>query len=578
MPDGAIFEARIRLAHQTVLQNNCAPHNPEQCVRWGPLLYDPALARERHFLVIGATRSGKTSLLRLLLQSLHRTDNTRCIVYDFKTEFIPCLNPSNDRPITDLYHILNPYDARGSAWDIAKDVDENSSDTLAKILIPSGRDKRDEYFTPTLRSILSAIVRALIEQSGERWTFLDLMLALQSDNIRAVLATTAEGRRLYNAHCVGNGQTQQNLISMLDQCSQKYLRIAAAWSKATQTVSLRQWALHDSKGILLGHNSRGSASIKPVILAILHFLFYELTDSTDAKPYHTFMVLDEFRRLGKLPQIIDVVQAAISQKLSLVLGVHDVESIKGVYGQEALGILGPCDFKAILRNTNPDTLAWASHIIGQQDVTIEQKSTSESESLMHAEEKDQHRRRTTGTGSAKNRHHVSRPAVPAEAIMQLPPASPDSGISGYFIGPGHPPYLGTLPGDLFSTFENNEDEGNSVDNYYLWRHRSVDDNQVEKAFVRTPPENFRPPEDSFSTLAALGFQPDHTPHTKPFPRKFADRAEPTEHSADDLTESTATPPPAANKSPSTKPKKNHDLHKMVWDDELETFRPRSEDD
>ena len=135
LPDGAVFVGRIRLAHQEVLQQELV-RNAEKCVRWGPLLYQPHLAQERHFLVMGMPRSGKTTLLRLLLQSLHRMDDARVVVYDFKNELLPGLNPSPQQPVTDSYHIINPYDARGSAWDIAKDVDENSASTLAQILIP----------------------------------------------------------------------------------------------------------------------------------------------------------------------------------------------------------------------------------------------------------------------------------------------------------------------------------------------------------------------------------------------------------------------------------------------------------
>ncbi|MAT73432.1 MAG: hypothetical protein CMJ58_28445 [Planctomycetaceae bacterium] len=582
LPDGAIYLGRTRLAHQEVLESEFNHKNNEQCIRWGPLLYAPELAFERHFLVLGSTRSGKTTILRLLLQSLHRNPDARCIVYDYKTDLIPALIPSQEHTISDLYHILNPYDARGAAWDIAKDVDENSAPTLSEILLPSTKhDEGSNYFTRVTRSLLTATVRALIHQAADSWTFLDLMLALQSENIRSVLATTTEGRRLYNAHVAGDGQTQQNVLSGLNECADRYVRIAAAWARADERISFRHWAINDSKGILLGNSIRNSASIKPVILCIIHFLFHELLDGAEQKPYHTFMVLDEFARLGHVPQIVDVIQAALSQRLSLVLGVHDLESVQKVYREATTSILGPCSFKAFLRNTTPETARWISNAIGEQDVSIEVRSTSKSESFSPSSAAEDKDRRTTGTSSTSNWQYLRRPAVPMEEIMGLPPINPDTGISGFFLGPGHPPYRGNLYYNLFCGPVTKvwgriiRRDGQFSKEYLLWQ-----ESQQDPKFIPTPPEHFRPPEDSFSTLAALGFQRDLTPYAQPLPIERPTPA-PIENSPPqepelELSQHQIAEPPAG--PPMAQLPKKHKLADMVWDDELETFVLRSRED
>ncbi len=579
--DGAEYLGRTRLGHQEILEVSSSGS-----IRWGPLLYDCRDATKLHFLVVGMPRSGKTTLLRLLIQSLHRERKTRCIVYDFKTDLIPALKPPGIDSFTSYYHLLNPYDSRSSAWDVAKDVDDSSAETLASILMGTEQQGGDKYFKRIPRNILSATVRALISKAGNKWTLLDLMLAIQSENIRSVLAATPEGRRVYNTNIKGGGEsgTQQNVISELHDCSQRYLRIASAWSRCSKKLSLREWALNDSKGIVLGNSIRNSASIKPVIRAIIHFLFYELLDNTAKKPHHTFMVLDEFSRLGLLPQISDVMEAAPSQGLSLALGIHDLETVKSVYGQSATAILGACGMRAYLRNENPETVRWLSRQFGDQDVLIERESSSQSESESLAETEGEEARRSQGSTLGRSKQQITRSAVSPECFMQLPLADAYDGITGYFAGPDHPPYRGVLNDEVFSTGTKSDEDGTAVRNYFLWH---CDEDERECEFLATPPEMFSPPEDTFSTLEALGFEYDPDPHSKPLPTERPKAQSKTDANngspaspeiRPEVPDSNIEHAPHASVDMTKQERKNPPLSDCVWDDELQNWRLKTDSD
>ena len=166
-----------------------------------------------------------------------------------------------------------------------------------------------------------------------------------------------------------------------------------------------------------------------------------------------------------------------------------------------------------------------------------------------------------------------------ESILHLPSVDFTYGIPGFFVGPGHTPYRGLLDDEVFFDCHS-DDDGKSVYDYYLWPDRLVDSDPP------TPPGNFRPPEDSFSTLYALGFQPDHSQHAKTFPRDFKT---PPQHSvAVDGEESArnqkADESPLEPKAPfvedQSRPSadKKHDLADMHWDDDLETFVPNGENE
>src|SRR5262245_2108415 len=115
--------------------------------------YDAATA---HFAFIGSSGSGKTTAIRLLMQSIFGIATkygipTRALVYDSKRELLPVLHgifrrlgrTDAEQKIT----LLNPFDVRGVAWDIAADIKEPAhAQELATILVP---DNAKEPFFPS---------------------------------------------------------------------------------------------------------------------------------------------------------------------------------------------------------------------------------------------------------------------------------------------------------------------------------------------------------------------------------------------------------------------------------------------
>jgi hypothetical protein len=397
------------------------------------------------------------------------------VIYDHKPDLIPLLTPDPNVSTREFFYIFNPYDARSVAWNVAADVTPNSAKTLAAILIPP--DQKD-YFTTTPRKILATAVRALISKAratNKTWTFLHLMLAIHPSNLRSVLSTTSEGRHCYDNDIKGDQQTQQNVRSYLDQCCDRYLRIATAWHRTSESLSLTQWARSssDQKGIILGNYEPVHDEIQPLNQAILHFLSRALLDQSMSKSFRTFLILDEFEQLGPISDLARTIHTGRTQKLNLVFGVHDFDTLKKHYGEETFGILGECGFKAFLRVENPSVAEWLSWKIGDQGVYVHHTSTSMAESqsaATHRERKtpspsttqwdptdpEQADDRSQSTGKTQtttsSKHYLQRRAVPPEVILALRPPSATTGLDGYFQGPPYPVfYRGHIdPSVLFS--------------------------------------------------------------------------------------------------------------------------------
>ncbi len=105
-------------------------------VKWGSYRL-PAEAATEHFLFVGSTGSGKSVLIKMLMNSAFKeqaADGTRAVVYDAKQDILPFLSHLVPQ---ERIQILHPFDTRGWAWDIAKDVTSLlAARQIASILVP----------------------------------------------------------------------------------------------------------------------------------------------------------------------------------------------------------------------------------------------------------------------------------------------------------------------------------------------------------------------------------------------------------------------------------------------------------
>jgi Type IV secretion-system coupling protein DNA-binding domain len=121
----------------------------------------PIREATRHFLVCGTTGSGKTTAIRLFLQSIanrfhkERGCPEQLIVFDAKGDMIPILAGLGLKPTEENVCIMNPFDARSKVWNFADGVQEPAmARHLATLLIP----ERLSHGERTVTS-LSALIR-----------------------------------------------------------------------------------------------------------------------------------------------------------------------------------------------------------------------------------------------------------------------------------------------------------------------------------------------------------------------------------------------------------------------------------
>ena len=347
----------------------------------------PFASKEGHFCVVGATGSGKTVTIRLFLQRIvpELTGGKlqgRALIYDAKQDILPILaNLGGDCPV----HILNPFDARSSSWDMAKDISEPATAYQVASLIISDPEKADGnsmFFVNTMRNIMSSVIQSLIEFAPGLWTFRDVLLAMATEkNLRLVLERTAKGRQVLEA-CLREGETFDNIRASIEARISEYEIIAALWhssdSRGGPRFSLSDWLC--SRSIAVLGNRESSRKVMDTLNALLFNRLVELiNDGPEKRDETTWIVFDEVRRAGKLDKLKDLLLFGRSKGASVLLGLQDVDGLREVYGANVANeILGQCANKAVLWLNSPETAKWASSLFGEEEVIDVHRNRSDS--------------------------------------------------------------------------------------------------------------------------------------------------------------------------------------------------------
>jgi len=424
LQDGAFLQRGPRLADQHILQKLFPDHGP----KWGALRFGGhPEALGHHYCVVGAPRSGKTVLIRLLLQT---TPDARLIVYDDKTNLVSAISHLGRK-----LHILNPFDARSAAWDIAKDADSsNRTAQIARLLVPDA-PTQNPYFANAAKQLLAGVMDALNSTAPGQWSFLDLLLSAQSTNVRDVLSKHEPGRSLLQTHLPSaDDATARNVLAILDTELSPYKPIAAAWSHTQTKISLTDWVRNSAADLVLGNHDAHRAAMGAINRVFFQLLAESLLDVPNRPETKTptFVILDELEQLGTLESLLPLIHKGGAALVTLVLGFHDIQELRHHYGQATDGILAMCGHFAFLRVDNSETARFASDLMGEQHVLVEQRATSPA---------NQHQ-----TQSMSHRH-VQRPLVPPTELQQLPLTDRHAGLTGYFMSVCHPTYRCHISGD-----------------------------------------------------------------------------------------------------------------------------------
>lgn len=336
---------------------------------WGGEFLDDEQA-SLHFLALGSTGSGKTINILLLMRSVIKRlmepgSDVRAVVYDSKTDLLSTIKGmgvSQENLV-----ILNPFDERRRAWDLAKDITTPAeADDMATLLIPADPSAKDPYFAHMAQRFLSGVIQAFQFNAPGQWTLRDLVLSAKDPEILKRIFLSCRYTQDLCRH-FGAELTSENVRSTMDGRLLALQSVAASWHRAKETFTIGEW-MKNQQVLVLGNSPKGRDPIRRINQLLFTSLAKEVLGKPGRERSKHWFFLDELRELGELDYLADMMIVGRSKGASMILGFQDVHGLYAEYGKErASEIIGCTQNFALLRinATQPETQKWASDVAGQ---------------------------------------------------------------------------------------------------------------------------------------------------------------------------------------------------------------------
>ena len=402
------------------------PHPEEKChLNIGGIKL-PHSSSEEHVLFDGCPGSGKTMMLRVILQSIlgcMQMVGGLLIANDYKGDLYQKLKYYAQTHGIPFYY-FNPNSSNSFCWDVAKDVgnDFEYALELLSILIPSSGNLKDSDFWQKAAIVFAeTVLKVFVEKCPGKWGIHDLYNGCFNDEeivrkfVNQISSNHYAKNALYeNKASEAVGSVQLTLYTAL--ASVKLLAKYQYYAQTAKTnrpplVSLKE-ILEPREGgaiLLFGHDNAKMYSAVPCIQAMFKVIVDRLLAKKDVPStpdhYHTWICWDEFAEYKHLPRVVDLLNKSRSKKVSLYMVVQHFAQLEAIYKEQAAEFAQCCNFKFYMRSGDIKNATWKS------------KQTAHIQRIT----------RTTSVGrdGSSNSYRAERiPAFREEFFLNIPPFKP----------------------------------------------------------------------------------------------------------------------------------------------------------
>lgn len=393
----------------------------------------PFEAGVTHFFFAGTSGSGKTTEIRLLLQSFAPyigqpgfDYEQKMVGFDPKQELLSILFGMGVAP--EKIILLNPFDRRSAKWDLARDIRTEAAAIQFAVTIAPETNDTNRFFTDAARDIIVGAIVALNHLAPLKWDLRDLIQSLSKKrNLIALFSSCAyvEDRLDY----FEESKTAANIMATIRTIIAPYRTIAACWHHADESVSLADW-VEDKQGsfLILGYNTRvreALSAINRIVIQRLVELNLALEESETRRIYY---VLDEARFLSDVEKSLsDLLTNGRSKGACAILGFQEIDGLRAVYGKEVTNeILAMCSSQAYLRFSSGSSAQWASDQFSflYQDVSSTSVTTSTSSGPQGV---------TTSESTTTQTKQEKRERIAPGEFLSMRIANDKNGIPGAYI-------------------------------------------------------------------------------------------------------------------------------------------------
>jgi hypothetical protein len=315
------------------------------------LLRIPRHAENTHFLIVGDTGSGKSTIIRQILCQVAERGHS-AIVYDPACEFVRQFYLPDRGDI-----VLNPLDERCPYWNPSAELQRKAeAKALAVSLFQPGGNTQ-KFFVESPQKVFAHLLSYLPTptdlvhwmshpeeidkrvRNTELATLIDPRAPQQRTGVLGSLNMVADSFRLLPTEAEGNGQ----------------------WT-ATQWAEKRQgWIFITSRPAL-------REALRPLISLWLDVLVLRLLTEPHPNQRPAWFVIDELASLQRLPQLHTAITENRKSNNPVILGFQGRSQLEARYGEDAEAMLSQPATKIFLKTSEPRAARWVSEAIGEIEI------------------------------------------------------------------------------------------------------------------------------------------------------------------------------------------------------------------
>lgn len=336
-------------------------------IPFGPIKL-PRRYESEHIFIGGKPRVGKSVMAKQQIHSIRQAGH-RAAIGDFKGEYTELFyNPETD-------YILNPLDARGSNWQLFSEINNKADlNGVCDSLIPDSTGD-DRFWSAAAKAVFRGILAGL--HNRDKKSNSDIWQACTSpiEDIATLCKSTPSGAAGYAYIQDASSKQAAGVIAVM----MSYV----SWLEFAQNsdgpeLSTTKFLESDGAFLFLTGRPEIESTIRPMTGLFIDLLCRRILSLPDAEhdmQRKTYVYLDEFGNLQKLPSIIRFATAAGSKAGVLCIAIQDFAAIQKTYGKEAAETLfNACGSTAIFNVADPATSEYFSKRFGRREYEYARKN------------------------------------------------------------------------------------------------------------------------------------------------------------------------------------------------------------
>jgi type IV secretion system protein VirD4 len=352
-------------------------------------LGDKILRRQddRHHLVIGPTRSGK-GVGYVIPNALMFPGSM--IVTDLKGEIYRQTAGYRKNKGHQVF-LFSPGAAKTHRWNpmdfVRQDRGSRTIDiqNMASILIPETIGSDNAVWQGTAQQVIAGVISYVLESSHYRnrrnlgevnsifnaGVDLQVLMKLIQEKEPDLSKFTRDS---FNAYISLNERAARSALLDIQKAMQPFRneRVIAATSVTDiDLASMRRRPV----SIYLAPNITDVTLLRPLLTLFVQQSMDLLTRDLDPKALPAYFLLDEFRQLKRMDEIMNKLPYVAGYNIKMAFIIQDLKSLDEIYGETSRhSLLGNCGLQLILGANDQATAEYASRALGKKTIRYQSES------------------------------------------------------------------------------------------------------------------------------------------------------------------------------------------------------------